>query len=236
VRYIGSDLAVTARPITVTADTQSRVYGDTNPALTYTVGGRGLVNGDALTGALTTTAATGSSVGSYAIGQGSLAASPNYTVSYVGADLAVTTRPLTITADTQSRVYGDANPALSYRIDGRGLANGDALTGALTTTAATGSSIGTYGIGQGSLAASPNYAVTYVGADLAVTARPLTVTADTQARVYGGANPALTYRVGGGGLANGDRLTGSLAATADAASVPGHYTIDQGSLRACLTD
>ncbi|TNC09919.1 filamentous hemagglutinin N-terminal domain-containing protein, partial [Methylobacterium terricola] len=230
VRYIGSDLAVTARPITVTADTQSRVYGDTNPALTYTVGGRGLANGDALTGAMTTTAATGSSVGTYSIGQGSLAASPNYTVSYVGADLAVTARPLTVTADAQSRVYGDANPTLSFRVAGRGLANGDALTGALTTTAATGSSVGSYAIGQGNLAASPNYAVSYVGADLVVTARPLTVTADAQSRVYGDANPALTYTVGGRGLVNGDALSGALTTTAATSSSVGTHAIGQGNL------
>ncbi|NGM38654.1 filamentous hemagglutinin N-terminal domain-containing protein, partial [Methylobacterium sp. DB0501] len=232
VSYVGADLAVTARPLTLTADAQSRVYGDANPALTYQVGGRGLVNGDALTGVLATTADARSNVGAYAIGQGSLAASSNYAVSYVGADLAVTARPLTLTADAQSRVYGEANPALTYQVGGRGLVNGDALSGALATTADARSSVGAYGIGQGSLAASPNYAVSYVGADLAVTARPLTLTADAQSRVYGDANPALTYRVGGPELVNGDSLTGALATTADARSNVGAYGIGQGSLAA----
>ncbi|WP_281409774.1 MBG domain-containing protein, partial [Methylobacterium sp. DB0501] len=232
VSYVGADLAVTARPLTLTADGQSRVYGDANPALTYQASGRGLVNGDRLTGALATTADARSNVGAYAIGQGSLAASPNYAVSYVGLDLAVTARPLTLTADAQSRVYGEANPALTYRVGGRGLVNGDRLTGALATTANARSSVGAYGIGQGSLAASGNYAVSYVGADLAVTARPITVTADAQSRVYGDANPALTYRVGGRGLVNGDSLTGVLATTADARSSVGTYGIGQGSLAA----
>ena len=39
-------LTVTQRAITVTADARSRTYGDANPALTYQVGGSGLVNGD----------------------------------------------------------------------------------------------------------------------------------------------------------------------------------------------
>ncbi|UHC17159.1 filamentous hemagglutinin N-terminal domain-containing protein [Methylobacterium currus] len=230
VSYVGADLAVTARPIALTADAQSRIYGDANPALTYQVGGRGLANGDTLTGALATAASTSSNVGTYAIGQGTLAASSNYAVSYVGADLAVTARPLTLTADAQSRIYGDANPALTYQVGGRGLVNGDALTGALATAASTSSNVGTYAIGQGTLAASSNYAVSYVGADLAVTARPLTLTADGQSRVYGDANPALTYQVGGRGLVNGDGLSGALATTADADSLPGRYTINQGSL------
>ncbi|MET7245836.1 MBG domain-containing protein, partial [Methylobacterium sp. EM32] len=232
VSYAGADLAITARPLTLTADAQSRIYGDANPTLTYQVGGRGLVNSDALTGALTTTAATGSNVGSYAISQGSLAASGNYAVSYIGVDLAVTARPLTVTADAQSRVYGDTNPTLTYQVGGRGLVNGDALTGGLTTAADARSNIGAYGIGQGSLAASGNYAVSYAGADLAIIARPLTLTADAQSRIYGDASPTLTYRVGGRGLVNGDSLTGALVTAADARSSVGAYGIGQGSLAA----
>ena len=51
-------LTVTQRAITVTADAKSRAYGDANPALTYQVGGSGLVNGDTLSGALVTSATT----------------------------------------------------------------------------------------------------------------------------------------------------------------------------------
>src|SRR6202035_1126530 len=47
----------------------------------------GLLNGDMLTGGLATTATTTSNVGSYGITQGSLAATSNYTLSYVGANL-----------------------------------------------------------------------------------------------------------------------------------------------------
>jgi hypothetical protein len=94
---IGSAAAgsITARSITVIADPQSRVVGDPNPPLTYGVGGLGLVNGDTLSGALATAATTQSVAGSYAITQGSLAASSNYALSYVGADLTVNSRPNT---------------------------------------------------------------------------------------------------------------------------------------------
>ncbi|SFU45597.1 hypothetical protein SAMN02799631_00711, partial [Methylobacterium sp. 174MFSha1.1] len=165
----------------LTADAQSRVYGDANPALTYQIGGRGLANGDVLTGGLATAADTRSSVGAYGIGQGSLAASRNYAVSYVGSDLAVTARPLTLTADAQSRVHGEANPTLTYQVGGRGLVNGDSLTGALATTAATGSSAGTYTINQGSLTVTPNYTLTYIPADLTVTPAPAAAQPSTAA-------------------------------------------------------
>ena len=74
-----------------------------------------------------------------------------------------------------------------------GLVNGDTLSGLLATSATTTSNVGSYGITQGTLAASSNYALSYVGANLTVTAAPLTVTADAQTRLYGAANPALTY-------------------------------------------
>src|ERR1700694_3596959 len=112
-------------------------------------------------------------------------------LSYAGANLSVTVAPLTVTADAQSRFYGAANPALTYLSSG--LLNGDTLSGGLATAATTTSNVGAYGITQGNLSATSNYALSYAGANLAVTAAPLAVTANAQSRLYGAANPALTY-------------------------------------------
>lgn len=102
-------LTVTPRNITVTADSQSRTYGDANPALTWWVGSLGLVNGDTLSGALATTAGTTTSVGAYAITQGTLAASANYDLtSFTPGTLTVTPRALTGSLATGSSTYGDA--------------------------------------------------------------------------------------------------------------------------------
>ena len=110
-------------------------------------------------------------------------------------------------ADAQSRVYGDANPGLTYQlIGGTLLVNGDGLTGALQTaaTAASGVSAATASA-QNTLTAGGNYTLTYQTANLSVTARPITVAADAQSRTYGDANPGLTYQVTGGKpLVNGD--------------------------------
>jgi len=230
--FTGGQLAVTPRPITVTADNLSRIYGNANPALTYTVGGQGLANGDQLGGSLATTAGLTSGIGNYAITQGSLVASSNYDLTFVGGQLTVTPRPITITASDLSRQYGDANPALTFTVGGQGLVNGDQLTGALTTVAGVTTGIGNYAITQGTLAASANYAVTYNAGTLAITPRPITVTADSFTRIYGNANPALTFVVGGQGLVNGDQLTGALATTAGATSGVGAYSITQGTLAA----
>jgi filamentous hemagglutinin family protein len=225
IAYTGANLTVTAAPLTVTADAQSRLYGAANPALTFV--SSGLLNGDALSGSLATLATTTSNVGAYGITQGTLANS-NYAISYIGANLSVTAAPLTITADTQSRLYGAANPALTYV--SAGLVNGDTLSGLLATNATTASNVGAYGITQGTLAATSNYTLSYTGANLSVTAAPLTVAADVQSRLYGAANPALTHV--SSGLVNGDTLTGLLATNATTTSNVGAYGITQGTLAA----
>ena len=104
----------------------------------------------------------------YGITQGTLAASGNYALNYASANLTVGQRAITVTADAKSRAYGDANPALTYQVGGSGLVNGDSLSGALATSATTASNVGTYGITQGTLAASGNYALNYASANLTV--------------------------------------------------------------------
>lgn len=230
--YVPATLSVTPRAITVSAGAHSRVYGDANPALGYTVGGFGLVNGDTLSGALSTAATAASNVGSYAIAQGTLAASSNYRLSYTANALTVTPRAITVMADAHSRVYGDANPALGYTVGGSGLVNGDTLAGSLATAAGTTAHVGRYGITQGTLAASPNYLLSYSGNELVVTPRLLTVAADAHSRYQGDPNPPLTYSVGGAGLVNGDSLSGAQSTSAGAQALPGSYAIAQGTLSA----
>ena len=110
----------------------------------------------------------------YGITQGTLAAIEQLCADLCGANLTITPRAITVTADAKSRAYGDANPALTYQVGGSGLVNGDTLSGALVTSATTSSDAGVYGITQGTLAASSNYAFAFVGANLTVTPAAVT--------------------------------------------------------------
>jgi hypothetical protein len=94
ISYAAGNLTIGQRAITVTADAQSRAKNDPNPPLTFQVGGRGLVNGDSLSGALATSATTQSDAGVYAITEGTLAANRNYALSFIGANLTVTSLPV----------------------------------------------------------------------------------------------------------------------------------------------
>jgi hypothetical protein len=215
---------VNQRPVTVTADSQSKAYGDADPILTYQVTSGSLVVSDDLTGGLTREA--GEAVGMYAIQQGTLALSSDYDLTFVGADLTITQRPVTVTADAQTKAYGDADPALTYQVTSGSLVFGDDFTGGLTRD--SGEDVGSYAIQQGTLALSSDYDLTFVGADLTITQRPVTVAADNQTKVFGEADLALTYQLISGSLLTGDSIMGEL--TRDPGEDVGTYAIRQGSL------
>ena len=228
---VGGTVTINPRAITVTADAGSMTYGNTVPALGYTVAGGGLIGSDTLAGALATAASSASGVGTYGITQGTLG-NANYAITYTGANMAISARAITVAANTQAMTYGNAAPTLTYTVGGGGLVGGDTLTGALTSGASNTSGVGTYAITQGTLAASSNYAITYVGANATVSARAITVTADAKTMTYGATVPTLTHTVTSGSLVNGDALSGALASTASSTSNVGIYGITQGTLAA----
>jgi len=221
--FISDDLTITPRPLTVTADAKSKIYGQFDPAFTYTVIGD-LVPGDSFSGALGRVG--GESVGTYAIIQATLTAGDNYTITYNGALLTINPRPIEVTADAKSKVYGDIDPGLTYHISDGTLVSGDAFTGALTRIA--GEDVGSYTIEQGTLALSTNYTLTYVPASLTITAKLVTVTANLQTKVYGDPDPVFTYTYPPDGLEFDDSFTGLLA-RASGEDV-GSYAINIGTL------
>ena len=223
-----ANLIVTKAVLTVTADNLSRLYGDPNPALTYTFSG--FVNGDTsavVTGAATctTTATATSPVGSYPITctQGTLAAT-NYVFSFVAGSLTVNPAPLTVTVNNASRAYGAVIQLSPGTITG--LKNSDPITATYTTTATPASPVGTYPITA--VLADPNnllgnYTVTNNPGTLTVTPAALTVVPNNAARLYGDPNPALTGVIVG--IQNGDNITATYSTTATPASPVGNYPI-----------
>lgn len=232
ITYLTGTLTINKASLTITADTQTKVYGSANPALTVTY--TGFVNGDDATklvtqSAITTTATVASSVGTYPI-TAIAAGSPNYTISYLAGNLVVTQANLTITANNQSKVYGAGNPSLTMSYTG--FVSGDDATklvtqAASTTPATLSSATGTYII-TSSGASSLNYTISYIAGILTVSPAALLVTANSQSKIYGSANPALT--VSYSGFLNGDDITklatpAIVATAAITNSATGTYTI-----------
>ncbi|WP_129778136.1 MBG domain-containing protein [Peristeroidobacter soli] len=199
--------SITQASLIITATNASKVYGDADPALTYTYTGlQGTDTAAVFTGALGR--AAGENVGTYAITQNTLSAGGNYAVTFNSANLLITPAQLTVTANPYSKVYGDVDPTFGYVVSG--FKNGDTasvISGALART--TGENVGTYAINQGSLSAGSNYTLAYTPNNLTITARAITISAQTQNRVYDGTpNSSLTPTITSGALAGSDTLTG----------------------------
>jgi gliding motility-associated-like protein len=226
--YVGSNFAISAKAITVAANAgQTKIYGTLDPTFAYSItAGAPLVGADTFTGALGR--ATGENVGNYAISQGSLALSANYSLNVTSSNFAITPKAVTVIASAgQNKTYGQANPTYAYAITAGGpLVTGDAFTGTLTRAA--GENVGPYSINQGSLALSSNYALNYVGANFVINPATLTIRADNKERFFGGANPTLTASYSG--FVNGETNTvlttqPALATLANTASAIGDYPI-----------
>ena len=191
--FTGANLTVTTRPVTVTVEPKSKVYGNDDPALTFTVTNGSLAFSDAFTGSLSR--AAGQDVGTYAITQGTLALNANYDLSYVGADLTITKRPVAVAADPKTKVYGANDPELTYQITSGTLAYHDTFSGSLTRVVGDSVAGGPYSIKRGTLSLGDNYALDFTGSTLTITPRTLKVTADVQSKTYGAADPAFGDRV-----------------------------------------
>jgi hypothetical protein len=191
--------------------------------VSYTVTGPATVSGSTLTiigaGAVSVTAAQS--------GNNTYAAAPSVTQSFVVAQAT-----LSVAASSTSRVYGSANPALTYTITG--FVNSDSQTTATTgapaesTTASASSNVGGYPItlAQGTLAAT-NYTFILSSGTLAVTPATLTLNASNAARTYGAANPVFSGTISG--VVNGDQLTETFSTPANISSGAGTYPIVPGA-------
>ncbi|SIO62603.1 Cadherin domain-containing protein [Singulisphaera sp. GP187] len=91
----------------------------------------------------------------------------NYRDASGTQDVVIAQRPITVTADSQTKSTGQADPDLTYRISAGSLVGDDGLTGRLSRE--PGDTTGTYAIRRGTLDAGPNYAMSFAGADLVIT-------------------------------------------------------------------
>ncbi|WVN40956.1 MBG domain-containing protein [beta proteobacterium MWH-UniP1] len=179
---------------------------------------RGLANGETLTGALARSA--GENVGNYAIGQGTLTNSnnSNYAITYVADSLTVTRRPITLTANAATKIYGDADAALSVTASATGAgvgiattANGNTVNDTLADITGTlsrqaGSNVGSYDIALGSGSKAANYDITFAADNNAFTITRRTVTLSAE-KTYDGSTSLTGNQVTIGNLVGSEKLT-----------------------------
>jgi hypothetical protein len=186
--------------LTITADNQNSTYGGALPTLTASYSG--YVNGDSsssLTTLPTVVSGTAASAnaGTYT---GTLTASGavdnNYAIAYVPGTLTIGKAALTITADNQSKMYGDKAALGTSAFTDSGLFNGDVVTGVTLSSAGSPAAAPVAGSpyaitpsdAQGS--GLSNYVIVYKDASVGLTVSP----------VPSGVSPAVLANSIGGGL------------------------------------
>jgi hypothetical protein len=228
-------LTIQRKAASVTPNAAGKVYGDADPALSGTLAG--FVDGDGVTAVYSR--AAGSAAGAYAI---TAALSPagvlaNYDITYNSASFTIAPRPVTVTADAQTKVAGAPDPALTYQVTSGSLVAGDAFSGALTRD--LGEEVGTYPIRQGSLALSENYALTFVRAELTITNASNTAPVANPGGPYLAAiNTAIAFDGRASSDPDGDSLTYAWNfgdGTRGAGAQPSHSYAAAGIYDVCLT-
>jgi hypothetical protein len=120
INYTGAYLTIHPRPITLSATAVSKTYGEPDPTLAVSITNGSLgsttvtdVLSD-VTGSLSRQA--GSHVGSYDIILGSGSKASNYNITYITDNntFSITKRPVNISANALSKIYGDADPTLTW--------------------------------------------------------------------------------------------------------------------------
>ncbi len=150
----------------------------------------------------------------------------------VGFDLIIDKATLTVTVNAgQGKVYGEADPALSYVVSG--WADGDdenLMTGSLTREA--GEDVGSYAISQGDLSAGDDYVIDFAGDEFVITKADITgITFDDNSFEYDGTEKSLLIS---GTLPDGTSVTYTIdGAAGNGATDVGVYslvaTIDGGT-------
>ncbi|MCX6928259.1 MAG: MBG domain-containing protein, partial [Verrucomicrobia bacterium] len=238
ITYLNGTITINKAALTITANNQTKVYGAADPTLAFTANGFQFTDTPAsvLTGALTRVAGESVAAGPYAITQGTLVANGNYTLSFTGGALAITPATLTVVAQAKNKVYGAADPALTFTVSGLQLTDtqASALTGALTRAVGESVAGSPYAITQGTLTANGNYTMSFTSSSLTITPATLTIAAQAQTKLYGAADPALTFTATG--FQSSDTaasvLTGALTRAAGESVAGSPYAITQGTLAA----
>jgi len=198
---------ITPKPITVTADHQTKIYGDNDPTATFTTTPSSLPFDDSLSGVLGRDG--GEDVGSYSYNSGNLAASnSNYDISFVSNTLTINKLDITVAADDLQKQYGDADPGFTFTYSPVSLPNGTPIELSGSPERVAGEALGDYNITRGTLDGGDNFNVTgFTGAKLTIVPRTLHLLAGDKTAMFGAeiGSPSYTI-VDGTTLVNGDTI------------------------------
>lgn len=198
-------LTIVQRQITIKVDNATKYYGDTDPEPKLSIASGSVANGleleDILSGAVNRV--DKETVGRHQYLQGSLAIDNNYNMTFDNSDsfLLIQKRNITVIADSLSKIYGEADEALTYEVTN--LVDGDTFNFELQRI--YGEDVGEYSIEYVTLNDS-RYNIEFVAGVYHILPRDITIQADKKVKIYGDNDPIFTCSIVDGILANNDSI------------------------------
>ena len=152
--FTGAEFTIDFAPVTVTAANMSKVYGDEEPELEYTV--TGLIEGEDIEFSILRE--EGEDAGEYVISFEGERMQGNYSITYVNGVFTIERKTVTVTASDAGKTYGEDDPELTDTVEG--LIDDDTIEYEIVRE--EGENAGTYSIYFIGDEIQGNYAVTYV--------------------------------------------------------------------------
>ncbi len=227
---INKTMVIDKKAASVTPNSASKTYGGSEPTLTGTL--TGFIEADGVEATYSRTIGETVLGSPYTISAELVATTGdlnNYAITYNTAEFTINPKAASVTVNAASKIYGEDDPTFGGTLDGFLVADNVSATYARESGETVAGS--PYEISATLVAAEgvlSNYTVTNTPADFTINLRPITVTADDKSKVVGANDPALTYTVTSGSLADGDAFTGELER--DEGETIGTYPIRQGTL------
>jgi len=184
-------------PITVTANSESKVYDGTaltNSGYTYT---GTLLTGDQLyvtiVGSITNVGSVVNEITEVKVMNGSEDVTSKYKITTVNGTLTIKPKEVVVSADDKEKVYGDTDPAFTATV--MGLVGDDTISYSISRE--PGENVGSYTITPAGDEVQGNYKVTYETGTLKITPKAVVVKAENKTKVFGDTDPILTATVTG---------------------------------------
>ena len=239
ITYTNGTLTITKKPLTITADSDTKVYDATaltNSGYTST----GLAEGDTfesvtVTGSQTSVGSSDNEPSEAVIKNGTNQdVTSNYNITYANGMLEVTGKPVTITADSDSKIY-DGSSLTKNSYTNTALAEGDyidsvTISGSQTTVGNSNNvPSGAVIKNSSNEDVTSSYSISYANGTLEVTGKALTITADSDSKVYDGTeltkNGYTNTALAEGDYIDSVTVTGTQTVAGDGTNVPSEAVI-----------
>lgn len=251
ITYANGLLTVNKAPLTITANSFTKTYGDTITLIGNEFSTSGLKNSETTsTATLTTTGAVATAPYSstpYSVTPSAVLGAngfntSNYTITYVNGGINVSKAPLSVTANSYTKTYGDLMTFSGTEFSTSGLKNSETATSATITSSGAPENAsysgGAYAITPTALTggtfSTNNYSITYNAGSLTVNKAPLTVTANSYTKIYGDTLSFTGSEFSTSGLKNNETATTVTLTTLGGISTAAHsstpYTITPSTL------